>query len=148
MKKLILFFTLFLVLSLSLFAQIEEGERSMSLGIHNALVMELPDVTIKLAEKQWKKFAKKYGKTKYQRKSDEYFTNNADIPSINGDNGVDLYGRVAEEGDKKYMLVWFDLGGAYLSSTGDIDKFKNAEKLLLEFGLQVAKEKLLSLIHI
>ncbi len=142
MKKITLIFTLTLLLSISLFAQIQEAERSMSIGVHNALILELPDVTKKLAEKQWKKYAKEYGKTKFQRKHDEYFTNNADIPSINGDNGLDLYARVSEEGDKKYLLVWFDLGGAYLSSAGDIDKFKNAEKILLEFGLQIAKEKI------
>ncbi len=141
MKKITLFFIFTMLVAFSTFAQIEEGERSMSLGIHNALVMELPDVSIKLAEKQWKRYAKKYGKTKYQRKSDEYFTNNADIPSVNGDNGVDLYARVAEDGNKKYILVWFDLGGAYLSSK-DVDKYQSAEKILLEFGLKVAKEKI------
>ena len=142
MKKITLLSTLILFLSVSLIAQIQEAERSMSVGVHNALILELPNVTNKLAEKQWKKYAKEYGKTKYQRKHDEFFTNNADIPSINGDNGLDLYARVSEEGDKKYLLVWFDLGGAYLSSAGDVDKFKNAEKLLLEFGLQIAKEKI------
>ena len=141
MKKLIPLLTLVFFISNLLNAQVSEEEKSMSLGVKNALVLELPGTTEKIVEKQWKKYAKKYkGKTKRNKKADEYFTDNAEIVSINGANTLDLYYRVVATGETVYFTSWYDLGGTYLNSTEHPDQYTEAEKILMRFAIEVAKE--------
>ncbi|NRA48787.1 MAG: hypothetical protein HRU12_06615, partial [Phaeodactylibacter sp.] len=40
-----------------------------------------------------------------------------------------------------YIYMWVDLGGAYLSSRQHRDRYAEAEKMLIRFGLEVAREK-------
>ena len=123
-------------------AQVSEDSRSMSLGIQNALILDLPDTNDKLADKLWKKFVKPYGgKVKKLRKSDEWFSDNAEIVAIGGSNALDVYAKAQEAGDDTEMILWVDLGGVFLSSSEHPDEFVEGEKLLMRFALFVAKEK-------
>lgn len=142
MKKQLLLSCLALLTCLSLCqAQIEEGNRSMSQGVHNALTLEIPNVTEKTVEKLWKKYIKEYdGKTKRNRKADEYFTDNAEIAAIGGSNTVDVYARIAESGDDVYITTWFDLGGSFLSSDDHPQAYTEAEKIMMRFAINVAQK--------
>ena len=142
MKKQILLSCIAIIFSLSFCkGQIEEGDKSMSQGVYNALSIELPNVKERTVEKMWKKYIKEYGgKTKRIRKKDEYFTNDAEIVAIGGSNTVDVYARVAEAGDDVYLTVWFDLGGSFLSSTEHPVQYPEAEKILMRFAIDVAKK--------
>ena len=78
---------------------VREGERPMSQGSKNALTIDLPKTTPKEAEKLWKDYAKQFkGDTKKDKKTDEWFTDNAMIAAIGGANTIDMYTKFEETG--------------------------------------------------
>jgi hypothetical protein len=121
---------------------VREGERTMSQGSKNALTLDLPKTTAKFAEKLWKDYAKQFkGDTKKDKKSDEWFTDNAMIAGVGGANTVDMYAKFTESGDITTMGLWIDLGGAYVGSKEFKDKYAEAEKILANFALTVQREQ-------
>lgn len=134
MKKITLLSLAFLMLSVITFGQITESEQYMSQGTYNCLSVELPAGSEKTAPKEWTKFFKKYGKTKRNRKTGEYFTDDAIITGLS-DNSVDVYATF----NGNTMTAWFDLGGVYLSSSDA--GFGTAEQLLLDFGLSLKMQQ-------
>ncbi|MFK7950992.1 MAG: hypothetical protein AB8G11_25660 [Saprospiraceae bacterium] len=132
MKKItLLSFILTLFVTVT-FGQITESQSYMSAGTFNSLTIVLPEGSEKDAPKEWVKFFKKYGKTKKNRKTDEYFTDNAKILGLS-DNSVDVYTKF----NGNTMTVWFDLGGAYLSSVEHPDGYALGEQILMDFGLHL-----------
>lgn len=118
-------------------AKITESARMMSQGAKNALSVELPGTDEKTAENVWKDFSKSWkGKTKKDRKTKEYFTDNAEIRSISS-NTVDVYATFNKTGNSTTATVWFDLGGAYLSSEAHKEAYIAAEQLMREYVKQV-----------
>lgn len=127
-----------LVLTLNnLTAQVvQEGLKPMSKGTNNCFYLELPSADNKLAADAWKDFVKDYkGKTKYNKKQKEYFTDNATIKDMS-ENTVDIYARF----DPAQITVWFDLGGAYLSSSIHPDRYPAVGKMLSAYYLVLSKE--------
>lgn len=121
---------------------VREGERTMSQGSKNALTLDLPKTTVKFAEKLWKDYAKQFkGDTKKDKKSEEWFTDNAMIAAIGGANTVDMYAKFSESGDVTTLGLWIDLGGAYVDSKEFQDKYAEAEKILANFALIVQREQ-------
>ncbi len=143
-SQLLLIACCFLIGTLTLNAQITEETKTMSQGVQNALVLELPNTDDKFIDKLWKKHLKSFkgGKTKKNKKENELFTDNIKIPEIGGANAVDLYSRIAENGDYVYLTLWTDLGDAFLSSAEHPDRYVEGEKLLMRFALEVTKEKI------
>lgn len=143
MEKIItksLLFILFILPSFA-FGQIIEEDKSMSLGIKNALILELPGTSEKIVDKLWKKYSKDFeGKTKKDRRSDEWFTDDGSIVGIGGANTLDVYARIGSIGDAVSLTTWFDLGGSFLSSYEHPDEYDEAQKILLRFALEVAIE--------
>jgi hypothetical protein len=124
-------------------AQIEEGVRSMSQGSNNSLSLDIPEANAKLAKKVWTKYLKsnsKGGKTKYDKKTGMIFTNDAEVMSVGGANTVDIYMRFTDIGESVNATIWYDLGGAYLSSEMHGDKYNEGEKFLMRFAIAVAVE--------
>lgn len=139
------FYTIILLVFATTFsqAQIEEGVRSMSQGSNNSLSLDIPEADSKLAKKVWTKFLKsntKKGKTKSDKKTGLIFTDDAEIMSLGGANTVDLYMRFTDVGENVNATLWFDLGGAYLSSEMHGDKYNEGEKFLMRFAIAVAIE--------
>jgi hypothetical protein len=123
-------------------ASVREGERVMSQGSKNALTVDLPKTTLKEAEKLWKDYAKQFkGDTKKDKKTDEWFTDNALIAAIGGANTIDMYAKFSESGDITTLGLWIDLGGAYVDSKSFADKYAEGEKILQNFALSVAREQ-------
>lgn len=147
MKK-ILFAATFLVLSsLAAFAQnivVTEAAAAMSQGSNNSFTVKLPGTEQKNVEKAWKNFVESYkGKTKSDKKTGELLANNSIIKEINGDNTIDVYSKVtADTKTDNTLTVWFNLGGAYLSSQAHGDKAKIAQKMLADFALSVSRTML------
>lgn len=119
--------------------EIKEETKSMSRASANALVMELPGVSAKEAAKAWSKFSKGFkGKTKYERKTDEYFTDNATVKDMS-DNTVDMIAKVTPKGDEGCELtVWFNLGASYLSSKDYADRYPAGEAVMKSFANEVS----------
>jgi hypothetical protein len=123
-------------------ASVREGERVMSQGSKNSLTVDLMKISAKDAEKLWKDYAKQFkGDTKKDKKTDEWFTDNALIAAIGGANTIDMYAKFSESGDITTLGLWIDLGGAYVDSKGFADKYAEAEKILQNFSLTVQREQ-------
>lgn len=120
---------------------VREGVSSMSQGAENCFTMEIPAIDAKSAAKLWKNFAKDFGgKTKYDSKSEEFFTDDASIRSLS-DNTIDIYAQFkGSNKEANAIAVWFDLGGAYLSGDEHREKSFELRALLSEFYTAVEQE--------
>jgi hypothetical protein len=144
MKKISLYALLLLVMILPMMAsaQVKEGEKLMSLGNNNSLSIELPKVKTDFAEKIWKNFVKPLkGKYSRDKKNNEYFLDNALIPGIGAGNTVDLHTNFLQMGENTICTVWFNLGGAYVSSAQFKEQYTEAEKLVLKYAIETAAEQ-------
>ncbi len=138
MKKLIVLALLIGIIP-SLFAQVKEGVMSMSQGDKNGLSILLKKTEKKSVEKEWMSFLKDYkGKTKKAKKSDELMTDDAMIKGMSS-NTVDIYSSVVSAGEDTRLTVWYDLGGAYLSSSKHAEGYAVADKMLNKFSLKVSR---------
>lgn len=139
MKKLMITFLVILMYSSFGWTQIEtpikEETRSCSYGSFNALVMELKGVSAKEANKAWDKHIKAFkGKTKYDRKINEYFSDDATIKDMS-DNNVDVIAKIEERGTEgSVIIVWFNLGVTYLSSKDYPERYPAGEKILKDYA--------------
>ncbi len=142
MKSLFTLFTLSFLSTIGV-AQISETSKSMSQGTHNAILLSVDDADESLVSNTWKDFVKDdlKGKTKYSRRDKEYLTDDIDIIGLGKGNTVDLYALVEEKGSGVVLYLWCDLGGAYLSKSTHPDRFKEAEEILMRFGLEVERAK-------
>jgi len=145
MKKLFLFSLLLSFLITNLNAQdVKESSRSMSQGNNNALMIEIPGLSEKVVSDIWKKFLKDFydTKTKWDRKTKEFLNDDADIAALGNGNSVDIYAVTEGKGDQVLLVMWVDLGGAYLSSSEHEDRYEEAERILMRFALEAAREKI------
>lgn len=118
---------------------ISENMQLMSLGSNNALTMAIPGADQKKVEMVWKEFAKDFkAKTRKDRKSGLYFTDNATMRGIS-DNDVDVYAKFERGGTGTVATMWFDLGGAYLASETHDAAYEEAEELLRDFANAVGR---------
>ena len=140
MKKLknLLFLSLLFFFG-SLQAQVSEKEVTMSLGNQNAMIIELKESDRKIAENVWKEFIKEYGKVKKNKKANEFYMEQTNIPAVSGNSAVDVYTRFEEGADMVKAHFWFDTGGSFLSSDNDSDGYQGANTLLTEYGYAVQK---------
>lgn len=141
MKNILLAFALIFTTQL-VWAQVTEAKRGMSQGVHHSLQILLPGSTEKLVEDVWKDYMKEFkAKPKYDRKTKEHFSDDAEITAIGGSNTVDVYAKIEGRGGDVDFTLWFDLGGAYLNSDDHTAKYREAEAFVMEFALEVARTK-------
>ena len=132
----------FILISLSSFAQkIKTAESTEHIGGNKnpALVVTIYDATPEDVESKWKSLMKSYkGK---MSTSEGVFADNAVISSINGNNTIDVYAKAEKikDGETK-LTVAFDLGGAFLSSSNNKDKFNEAKRIVNDFAVKTTKE--------
>ena len=120
-------------------AQIRETTASMSQGSNNALAIDVPYNDPEKVLDEFEDYAEDF-KAKTKKKKGELFADNAQVKSIGGNNTIDIYAK-AEKGDNKTILtVWFDLGGAYLSSKSHGEKYGEAVKWLNDFASRMVKK--------
>lgn len=121
---------------------IREETRPMTRGSFNALTIELPGTDIKEIQKSWRKFSGDYkAKTSFDKKSGELFTDNATIKEMS-ENTVDIHAKVEQTTTGTQLSVWFNLGGAYLSSAQFSDKYPAGEKMLKDFARSISGDLL------
>ena len=123
-------------------AAIYESDESMSKGIQNAIIVELPCKNEKLVEGVWKGFMKDYkGKTKKSKGGqNEFTTTGAEMVGISGVNSLDIYSNagMGDNGNIE-MRVWFDMGDEYLESNRT-NQYEEAERMLQKFAHEVKIE--------
>ena len=92
------------------YENISIAKRYMSKGTNNSYLIELADVSRDEAVDQWEDFIKPYrGKTKYNRKAEEFVTTGATVPGM---GATTLYAKIVEEKSDPYVkatvILWFD----------------------------------------
>jgi len=140
------FFTILALLLLPTFAlpQVQEKMLDMSAGQQPALVLEIPGVSQDLVSDYWRQYMKDFyrEKPKWQRRDEEWLSDDADISALGIGNTVDVYAKTEKRDENIEIQMWVDLGGAFLNSREHPDRYIEAEKLLLRFALEVAREKM------
>ena len=124
---------------LSLSAQktkVNEKRENIGDGVNNALVVTIYSADVDDAVKEWKKKMKK-AKAKISGKN-EIFADNADLPYIS-DNLIDVYAKFDQKDEDVYMVVAYDLGGAFLNSSEHKTQYKAAEKMIYDFAVEISK---------
>ena len=119
--------------------KVEESSEHIGGNKNPALVVSIYDATPEEVESKWKSLMKDYkGK---MSTNDGVFADNAVISSINGNNTIDVYAKAekVKDGETK-LTVAFDLGGAFLSSSNNKDKFNEAKKMVNDFAIKTTKE--------
>lgn len=136
------FVVLFVLLQFGLDAQTSTSRKTMSEGVYEAIVLEVPGLDAKDVADIWVDFVKDFYDTrsKYNRKTKEYFSDDAEIPGIGKGNTIDIYTSIVEKGSGAEVSMWIDLGGAYLSAAEHGDRHLEAEAMMMRFGLEASKE--------
>lgn len=127
--------------SLSAFAQkisVSESTENIGGGSNNALVVTIYENTADEIEKAWRSLMKDYD-AKVSSK-DGVFADNAMIKTM-GNNSVDIYAKTVKvkDGEVK-LIVAYDLGGAYLSSSKHPEQYKEAKRMVNDFAVKMTKE--------
>ncbi len=111
----------------------------MDKDTEHSFMFDLPEVTKKEAEDMWKKYmASCKTKAKYNRKSKLWFANDAQIKKLSA-NTIDVYAQISEKGTEDQgasVIVWFDLGGAYLNSKMHDTQVEEANIFLTTYAQQ------------
>ncbi|GIV43710.1 MAG: hypothetical protein KatS3mg035_0833 [Bacteroidia bacterium] len=145
MKKIVFLFFVIVVFSNFLDAQnlrVEEVVENMSKGTQKGLAIEIPEVSEDFLLKEFKDWIDKFkGKTKLDKKNNEVFSDDAFLKELSA-NTFDVYGKVINKGKSQRLVMFIDLGGAFLNTQMHADKYKIMEGHLLEFGKSVIKNDL------
>lgn len=137
-------FVAFVVLcSTSLFAQkvkVSESNEKVGDGSHNALVVTIYEASPEVIEKEWKSLMKDYDAK--VSTSNGVFADNAMIKQM-GPNTIDVYARTEKGKDNEVkLIVAFDLGGAYLSSSQHSQQYGVAKDIIEKFAKKMTKESI------
>lgn len=119
--------------------RVTEVLESMSKGNQKGLSIEIPEVSEEFLFKECKDWIESFkGKTKTDKKNNEIFSDDAFMKEVSA-NTFDLYAKVINKGKVQKLVLFVDLGGAYLNTQMHPDKYKIFESRLLEFGKSVLK---------
>ena len=119
--------------------KVEESNENIGGNKNPALVVSIYDASSDDVESKWKSLMKDY-KGKVSTKG-EIFSDNSVISTINGNNTIDIYAKVVKINDGETKLTAaFDLGGAFISSSNNKDKFNEARKLVNDFAIKTTKD--------
>lgn len=141
MKKLIVLSLgiLAATLAFSQMSNVKISEKSMSRGTNESIEITIEGVPLDVAQSQWLKYIKQYkGKTKFDKTTKEYFTDDAKIESLSS-NTVDAYATIVEfKGEQKIVATfWFDLGGAFLNTVQNPERIASAQNLIQIYAKNV-----------
>lgn len=121
--------------------QLTEEVQTMSRGAYNSIAIELPAGTDEATAREvWLELLKnwKRKKVKVNKKSGEIFADDVFIPDMS-ENTVDVYAHFRPRGQRLWAVVWFNLGGAYLSSAMHPQAWPVAEQIMKRYHLMVQR---------
>jgi len=119
--------------------QITEGQNNMSLGVQNSLETVLEGVTVNEAVKLWTDHMKQFGSVKRNKKADEYYITGIKINQISLGSNLDVYARFAERGSNCTMILWTDLGTAFINSKDHPKEFDGLKSFLEDFKIDAKR---------
>lgn len=140
MKKIVALLLLLGIFATKSFAQILEDTKVMSEGANNCLTMTFLNVDDKDVLDLWKDVMKDYGgKLKKVKKSSDYKVDDILIAGITNENTMDVFVQIEEKKGDVTFMVWFDLGGAFLSKSAHPTSYDEALNFLEKFALDVER---------
>ena len=117
---------------------VAESAREFISGSRKALVIEMPGIKEKMADKVWKPYIDKYGgKTRKMKELGGYLTTDTEIYTIGGLEKMNVYARFEESREGCSAIVWFELKGRFLNGAEDAKAIGDARTFLEQYGLQV-----------
>lgn len=116
--------------------EVQESKDKMSMGVQPCLKVYIPEVAKEDVERDLAKYMKSYS-SKGDAKKTETFFDNAQIKAF-GNNLVDVYTITEQKAGGVELKVFFDLGGAFLSSSNHPEQFKSAEDIVRKFAREEA----------
>lgn len=128
----------------TLSAQVKEMEKSMVLGVQNALIIDIPQTDDKLVARVWNNYVKDYykGKNKQVKGGGEIISSELSVPALHPGGTVDLYALPEKAGKDVRFALWIKMPQGFLSSRAYPDQYRDAEALLRRFAVEVNKEKI------
>jgi hypothetical protein len=128
---------------------VRESSEKFSTGSQNAAVTTIYENKADDVMSEWKKVLKDFKYEKISDKDKELFGDNIVIKEW-GNNTADFYTKFEEDKKAKTvkMSVAVDLGGAYLKSSSDNEKYKFLEKMVKEFAVRMTKEPMTQAVKI
>ncbi|MCB0516613.1 MAG: hypothetical protein R2798_10025 [Chitinophagales bacterium] len=149
MKKLILTLS-FILTSSFVFAQkddfevpsfqIDEVQKDMSKGFQYGLLVEMPDIELKDAEKSWKSDMKDR-KAKVNSSRGETSALGSSILNISR-NKMDVYAIFDRSNDVTTLTAFFDLGDNFINSTDTPEEYEAARNFVHDFAVLMVKQKI------
>ncbi len=121
--------------------EVSESRANFSTGSNNALITTIFNANVDDVIKAWKKTMKNYKNEKIKINDKEVFADNVLIKDW-GNNPVDIYAMFVENNKQIKMNVAVDLGGVYLKSSEQKDKFEYMEAMVKNFAIEMTKEPL------
>lgn len=142
MKKILL--AISIITGLNASAQkitVDESNEKFSTGSQNAATTVIMEADLDVVIKEWKKVLKDFKYEKVKDDNNEVFGDNIVIKDW-GNNPADFYTKFEENKKARTikMSTAVDLGGAYLTSKEQSDKFKFVEKMTKDFAIKMTKE--------
>lgn len=118
--------------------EVYESSRDFISGTANALVIELPGVSEKMAEKVWKDYLDRFsGKTKRMKEIKGYATQAIELYPVAGYEKINLYARMEDNRTRTAVTIWFEKPSGMLRSADDAKGYKEAVQFLQDYGQQV-----------
>jgi hypothetical protein len=117
--------------------KVKEDKENIADAKNPVLTVVIYEADDSYVEKAWKNLMKGYD-AKVSNKS-EIFADNAVITEISV-NTIDVYAYTKKTDEGVKLIVGFDLGGAFISSSTHSAEYKAAEKILKQFAIDVSKK--------
>lgn len=119
---------------------VKETSAGFSTGSQSAVMTTLSGCTADYAIDQWKKVLKDFKNEKVKDNNKEVFGDNILIKDW-GNNPVDFYTKFEEDKKAKTvkMFTAVDLGGTYLTSSNNKDKYRFVEQMTKDFAIKITK---------
>ena len=120
--------------------EVKEGSDKFSTGTQNSLSTTILENSKDDVESEWKSLLKDFKNEKVKNNNGELFADNIVIKEW-GNNTIDIYTTFEEAKKTKIvkMHVAFDLGGTYLKSSEQKDKYNYATKMIKDFAVKMTK---------
>jgi hypothetical protein len=138
MKKqfLIILFILFSLIMNAQEIKVKEDKENLGGDINPVMTVLIYEADESDVEKAWKSLMKDYD-AKISSVKSVFFADNAMIPEISA-NTVDIYEIAKKQPDGIKLIVAFDLGGAYISSSTHPAAYKTAENIIKKFAVNLS----------
>lgn len=119
---------------------VKETNAGFSTGSQNAAMTTITGCSADYAIDQWKKVLKDFKYEKVKDNNNEVFGDNILIKDW-GNNPVDFYTKFEEDKKAKTVKMYtaVDLGGTYLTSSNNRDKYKLIEQMTKDFAVRMTK---------